>query len=110
MPHKIEKLLLDLRLSCEEIIEFTRGKSFREYLDNRILQLAIEREFEIIGEALNRLERIDLENLAQKIPEYRRIIGFRNLLAHGYDQIDDQALWDFSQNLVPELLKKIQDY
>ena len=58
MPHKIE------------IMEFTRRKSFREYLDNRILQLAIEREFEIIGEALNRLERTDLENLAQKIPEY----------------------------------------
>ena len=72
MPHKIE------------IMEFTRRKSFREYLDNRILQLAIEREFEIIGEVLNRLERTDLENLVQKIPEYRRIIGFRNLLAHGY--------------------------
>ena len=110
MPHKIEKLLLDLRLSCEEIIQFTRGKSFEEYSDNRILQLAIEREFEIVGEALNRLERIDLENLAQKIPEYRRIIGFRNLLAHGYDQIDDQALWDFVQNRVPKLLEKIRDY
>lgn len=110
MPHRIEKLLLDLRISCEEIIDFTSGKSFEEYIDNRVLQLAIEREFEIIGEALNRLEKIDLENLNRKIPEYQKIVGFRNLLAHGYDQIDDQALWDFVKNRVPELLQKIHKY
>ena len=110
MQHRVEKLLLDLRISCEEILEFTNEKSFEDYANGRMLQLAIEREFEIIGEALNRLETIDLENLAQKIPEYRKIIGFRNLLAHGYDQIDDQALWDFVRNRVPELLEKIRNY
>ena len=110
MPHRIEKLLLDLRISCEEIIEFTSERSFEEYIDNRILQLAIEREFEIIGEALNRLEKADFENLNQKIPEYRKIVGFRNLIAHGYDQIDDQALWDFVKNRVPGLLEKVCGY
>jgi len=75
-----------------------------------LLQLAIEREFEIIGEALSRLEKVDPETLADKIPEYRKIIDFRNILAHGYDIIDVAAMWDFVQNRVPELSKKVQDY
>ena len=74
------------------------------------MQLAIEREFEIIGEALVRLERIDPSGLEVKIPEHRKIVGFRNLLAHGYDVIDDEALWDFAKNLVPELLDKVTQY
>ncbi len=110
MQPNIRKLLLDLTLSCEEIISFVEGKSFSDFQKDRILQLALEREFEIIGEALSRLERIDKENLGQKIPEYIKIIGFRNLVAHGYDIIDDAALWDFANNLVPELLEKVENY
>jgi uncharacterized protein with HEPN domain len=110
MPHSVRKLLLDVTLSCEEIIEFTRGKTFEEFKEDRILQLAIEREFEIIGEALFRLEKVDQQNLEKKIPEYGKIIGFRNVIIHGYDIIDTAALWDFTQNRVPELLEKVQNY
>jgi uncharacterized protein with HEPN domain len=56
------------------------------------------------------LERIDEANLNQRIPEYRKIIGFRNLVAHGYDTIDDAALWDLAQNHVPLLLSKVLNY
>lgn len=110
MPHKVRKLLIDLTMSCEEIIEFSKGKSFDDFIENRVLQLAIEREFEIIGEALSRLSRIDEENLEKNIPEYRKIIDFRNVISHGYDVIDEMVLWDFVQNKVPELLKKVQNY
>lgn len=110
MPHSVRKLLLDVTLSCEEIIEFTSGKSFEEFKKDRILQLAIEREFEIIGEALFRLEKVDRQNLEKKIPEYVKIVGFRNVIIHGYDIIDTAALWDFTQNRVPELLEKAQNY
>lgn len=75
-----------------------------------MLQLAIEREFEIIGEALYRLAAIEEEVLAIKIPEYRKIIDFRNIIAHGYDIIDEAALWDFAVNRVPELVEKIENY
>lgn len=75
-----------------------------------MLQLAIERVFEIFGEALIRLERIDEDNLSKNIPEYRRIIGFRNLVAHGYDVIDDAALWDLVKTRVPDLLNRIDTY
>ena len=59
-----------------------------------------------MGEALYRLERIDLENLHVKIPDYRKIIGLRNILAHGYDIVDNAALWDFVVTKVPDLKKK----
>ena len=110
MPHSIEKLLLDLKISCEEIQEFSKGKSFEEFNEDRLLQLGLEREFEIIGEALSRLARIDPEGIENKIPEYRKIIGFRNILAHGYDIIDEASLWDFAQNRVPELLSMVENY
>lgn len=110
MPHSARKLLLDVSLACQEIMEFTEEKSYEEFQEDRLLQLAIEREFEIIGEALFRLEKVDPETLADRIPEYRKIIDFRNILAHGYDIIDVAAMWDFVQNRVPELLKKVQDY
>jgi len=110
MPHRIRKLLLDITLSCEEISRFIEGKDFEAFTASRLLQLALEREFEIIGEALSRLERIDPDNLAKKIPEYRRVIGLRNIIAHGYDVIDDAALWDFAINRVPELLLKAEAY
>jgi len=110
MPHSIRKLLLDLQISCEEILEFTKEKSFEDFTNDRVLQLAVEREFEIIGEALSRLERIDGEELSVKIPEFRKIIGFRNILAHGYDVVDEASLWDFVVHRVPELLEKVRTY
>lgn len=110
MPHRTEKLLTDLQLAVAEITSFTRGKRLEDYLDDRMLQLALEREFEIIGEALNRLERIDEDRLSHHIPEYRRIIGFRNIIAHGYDVIDDATLWDLATNRVPEFKKQIESY
>lgn len=110
MPHRIDKLLLDLRLSCEELIQFVEPVSYDEFVDNRILLLAVEREYIIIVEALSRLERIDPNNIEAKIPDYHKIIGFRNLITHGYDIIDDYSLWDFAKNLVPILLNQIENY
>jgi uncharacterized protein with HEPN domain len=48
------------------------------------------------------LEKVDPETLADRIPEFRKIIDFRNILAHGYDITDVAAMWDFVQNQVPE--------
>ncbi len=110
MPHSRRKLLPDVTLSCNEITDFIDSKSFQEFQENRMLQLAIEREFEIIGEALYRLAINEEETLARRIPEYRKIIDFRNIIAHGYDTIDEAAMWDFVKNRVPELLEKVENY
>jgi uncharacterized protein with HEPN domain len=97
-------------LSCEEIIEFSSEKSFEDFLNDRLLKLAIEREFEIIGEALSRLSRIDENNIVRNIPDYRKIIDFRNVISHGYDVVDEMVLWDFAQNKVPDLLNQVRNY
>ena len=57
-----------------------------------------------------RLSKVDPEGIEANLPEYRNIIGFRNVIAHGYDIIDQVVLWDFVVNKVPELLEKVRDY
>ena len=67
-----------------------------------MLRSAIERQFEIIGEALNRLRQTD-PVLASRIPDVARIIGFRNVLIHGYDRINDADVWRTIESDLPAL-------
>ena len=78
-----KKLLLDVREAGESILQHTAGKSFAEYSADRFFRRAVEREFEIIGEALNRLDRTD-SPVAVRVSELRRIVDFRNRVIHGY--------------------------
>ena len=110
MPHRIKKLLTDISLSIEEVEEFCQAKSFEDFEADRLLQVAIERELEIIGEALNRLYRIDKENIENRISEYRNIVGLRNIIAHGYDIVDVAVIWDVVRNYIPVLKREIKDY
>ncbi len=71
-----------------------------------MLRAAVEREFEIIGEALARLARLD-EDLVSGISEYRRIIAFRNILIHGYAEIDDRLVWDIVESKLPILRREV---
>ncbi len=71
-----------------------------------MLRAAAEREFEIIGEALTRLARLD-EGIAAQIADYRRIIAFRNILIHGYAQVDDRLVWDIIESKLPTLRREV---
>ena len=72
-----------------------------------MIQRAVEREFEIIGEALNRIKKVDPE-LLEQVSAYHRIIGFRNILAHGYDIIDEKLVWDAINKHLPVLVQEIK--
>ena len=93
--------------ACDAIAQFTAGNSRDDYLANALLRSAVERQFEIIGEALNRATQLD-ETIEAQIPELRRIIGMRNRIIHGYDSVDDELLWSVTQTNVPALAKHLR--
>ncbi len=62
----------------------------------------MERQFEIIGEALAQLVKID-PTTGTRIGEHKRVTAFCNLLIHGYAQVDNRIVWDVLQNKVPAL-------
>jgi uncharacterized protein with HEPN domain len=96
------KLVEDMSRAIGEVESFCAGKAFCDFESDRRLQLVVERELEIIGEALARLRR-DHPSLALKIPDADKMIGMRNVLAHGYDVLEYEILWDVVENKVPAL-------
>ena len=107
MPHDPHKLYEDILQSLEEMQGFCRGKSFQDFQEDRALQFIVERELEIIGEALARLRR-DHPDLAKCIRDIHKVIGLRNVLAHGYDMLEHEILWDIAENKVQSLREDIQ--
>lgn len=85
--------LHDILQAGRAVREFVAGHTFEDYGADDQLRSAVERKFEIMGEALNRIARDDATVL-EEIRDYRDIISFRNILAHGYDSIDDRIVWD----------------
>jgi uncharacterized protein with HEPN domain len=73
-----------------------------DYLTNPLVRAAVERKFEIIGEALNRLSKHD-PHLAARIPDLAAIVGFRNVLIHGYATVDDARVWQIAETVAPLL-------
>lgn len=92
MPHRLQKLVRDAAEACRELRVFTDGKCYQDVVDDRGLQLIIERLFEVLGEALYRIRNLD-ENAFDQLTDGHRIVGTRNLLAHGYDVVDHEILW-----------------
>ncbi|MCX6234354.1 MAG: DUF86 domain-containing protein [Bacteroidetes bacterium] len=91
MNNEIRKFLYDIQVSIDSIENYLGDKrDYNIYKSNKMLRRAIEREFEIIGEALHYIDKID-SNL--EISSKRQIIGMRNRVIHGYDKIDDEIVW-----------------
>jgi len=106
MQLEAKKLLEDIRLACEEILNFTEGKTFQDYQKERLLRSGVERQFEIIGEAMSRLVRTSPE-VANQVSHYKRIISFRNILIHGYDIVEDAVVWDIVAKDLPLLYSQV---
>lgn len=106
MPPESKKHLADIQRSARLLGQFTQGRTMEAYASDPLLRSAVERQFEVIGEALNRLLKSDPAT-AQRISEYRRVISFRNILVHGYDVISDRVVWDVVQNKLPLLRMEV---
>jgi uncharacterized protein with HEPN domain len=94
--------LADVQEAAEAIQQFTRGLDAAGYAANPLVRSAVERQFEIIGEALNRLSNAN-PDIARRVPDLRQIVNFRNLLIHGYGAVDHTRVWRIAQTLLPAL-------
>jgi uncharacterized protein with HEPN domain len=101
MKREVNKLLFDISVSVNEIGTYLGEKKiFSEYKKNKLVRRAVERELEIIGEAMKRLLEIEPEI---KITDKRKIVSFRNRISHGYDSIDEETVWGIIINYLPVL-------
>lgn len=103
MPPEAQKLIFDAIKACDAITQFTNGKSINHYSSDLMLRSAVERQFEILGEAFSKLDAID-SSFRVSHPPIGRIIGMRNRIIHGYDSVDDAIIWNAINEHVPGLL------
>jgi len=106
LPLEARKYLYDIREACELIMEFTEGKTLEDYTSDPMLRSAVERQFEIVGEALNQMTRLE-PAMTASITDYRRIVSFRNRLIHGYADISDNIVWGILEANLPRLHEEI---
>ena len=107
MNEKLLKYLFDIKLAIEEIDSYFENepRKFDNCKQNSLLQRAIERNLEIIGEALNRILKEDPDF---PIENAKRIIGRRNQIIHGYDSISDENIWGILTIHLPKLKLDIE--
>ena len=102
-----QTILQDAIAAAEDIVSMLGEMTEAQFVEDRRTQRAVERSFEIIGEALSRLVR-DFPAVAEHIPEHRRVIDFRNVLAHGYDVVDPRLVYGRARTRLPALLAALR--
>jgi uncharacterized protein with HEPN domain len=106
MQRSGDMFLLDILNSIESIEQFLgEERDFKTYESNKLLRRAVERELEIIGEATNRLLKIDS---TVDISNARRIVDLRNFVIHAYDSVDDVIIWGILIKDLPHLKVQVQ--
>ncbi|HEX3884543.1 MAG TPA: HepT-like ribonuclease domain-containing protein [Stellaceae bacterium] len=100
------KYLWDARTAAQRIIRFIGDRDYDGYMADDLIQAAVERQFEIIGEALAGLRRM-APAIAETIPDISQIIAFRNVLIHSYATVDVTLVWGVIENDLPTLTSAI---
>jgi uncharacterized protein with HEPN domain len=99
--------LWDAREAADAIATFTIGHDQATYASDELVHSAVERKFEIIGEALNSLSR-NAPDIAVRISDLPKIIAFRNILIHGYATLDHGRVWAITRRELLALRKDLQ--
>ena len=107
MRDEIAKYLQDVLDACGRLQAFAGNRTFADYQADEMLRAAVERKFIIVGEALREAQKLDRPALAS-LPNLKEIIGFRNILVHGYADIEDTIVWGAMENHVPVLIREVQ--
>ncbi len=107
MQDELKKYLLDISTSIRHILLFTQEvKGLKSYSSNLVVKRAVERELEIIGEALGKAVKMDEE---LQISNARKIINTRNKIIHGYDEVEDAVIWSIIKSHLPLLKGEIDN-
>jgi uncharacterized protein with HEPN domain len=107
MQLEVKKYLFDIVQATTDIERYTSGLNYSGYASDGMVQAAVERKFEVVGEALNRITRLDAP-LLQNITDHQRIVDFRNVIAHGYDAVDNELIWSAVLNHLPKLKRQAE--
>lgn len=112
MPRDPRAYLWDVREAVTDIQGFVAGLDLTAYVASALVHSAVERKFEIIGEAFNQLAKLD-PVLAARIPRLPEIVAFRNQLIHGYaapcSHWAHERVWATIQTALPTLVTTVQD-
>jgi uncharacterized protein with HEPN domain len=97
---------LHIQEAIAYIEKFVQNKSKEDIYDDALMRFAVERQLEIIGEASNNLT----SSIKERFPEieWKRVIGFRNFLAHEYFGVDLELVWDIVETKIPPLKTVIE--
>jgi uncharacterized protein with HEPN domain len=100
------KFLYDIQQACALLSSFVAGKAFDDYTGDALLRSGVERQLTIVGEALNRLIKIE-PVMASAISGTPQIIAFRNILVHGYDIVRSEVVWGVLENDLATLTREV---
>ena len=109
MDSYVRDLLSDIVRSIDEINEFSAGlniEDFKQYLSNKMMRRAIERDLIIIGEAMHDIVKVD-HTRVMRIKNSRRVVELRNDVVHSYDDLANEKIWQFIWSELPYLRKEV---
>ena len=108
MDERILKWLFDIKIAIEEIEGYfnDRPRDYFEYRKNLMLKRAVERNLEIIGEAVSRILKRDADFI-NNISNAKAIIGLRNHVIHAYDNVSDESIWSILTTHIPKLKAEV---
>jgi uncharacterized protein with HEPN domain len=101
--------LHDALEAARELTTYVEGRSYEQYLAERMRQRAVERVLEIIGEAFNQAIRED-PSLPEFFPDAYIIVGMRNRIIHGYDELVEEVIWSTAVEDVPALVERLEAF
>jgi uncharacterized protein with HEPN domain len=106
MPRSLRAYLWDIDRAVEDILTFTQGKQLDDFENDAMLRAAVERNFEVIGEALSQAIKF-FPQIAGRVGDEQQIIAFRNRLIHGYATVRHALVWDIVQTKLPKLKEEV---
>ena len=98
--------LVDMLLHAREAVALLGGTSLNDLAEDRVMELALRKLVEIVGEAANRVS-LTTQQRHTEIP-WPKIVGMRNRLVHGYDDVDLGILWKIIRNDLPPLIEQLK--